>query len=71
MQLRSDAEDRVDELTLTDRIVLSYPADLPFSDCMHCLIALDRSAGTFHLSKTEARRDALLYEPMVLFDDIV
>jgi hypothetical protein len=41
--LCGDAEDGVDELTLTDRIALSDPADLAFSNCMHRLVALDRS----------------------------
>ena len=42
--LLGDAEDAVDELTLTDRIALSDPADLAFADGMHCLVALERSA---------------------------
>ena len=42
--LRGDAKDGVDELALTDRIALSDPADLAFSDGMHRLVALDRSA---------------------------
>ena len=35
--LRRNTEDRVNELTLGDSITLGYPADLPFSDCMHRL----------------------------------
>lgn len=34
LELRSDTEDCVDELSLSDRIALGYPADLPFADCM-------------------------------------
>ena len=69
--LRSDAEDGVDELTLTDRIAFSDPADLAFADCMHCLVALNRSACTLRRTESEARRDPLLDKSMVLFDDIV
>ena len=50
--LRGHAKDGVDELTLTHRIALSDPADLPFLNCMHRLIALDRSTRT--LGRSEA-----------------
>jgi hypothetical protein len=42
-ELGTDTEDCVDELTLSDRIALGYPADLPFADCVHRLVTLDRS----------------------------
>jgi hypothetical protein len=42
-ELRGDAENEMDELTLTHRITLRDPADLTFSDCMHRLVTLDRS----------------------------
>ena len=38
-ELGGEAKDGVDELTLTDRIVLCDPADLAFSDCVHRLVA--------------------------------
>src|SRR3954453_11800125 len=60
--LRGDAEDCVDELALRDSVALGEPSDLTFADCMHRLVALDRSAGALHRSKAEARRDPLLYE---------
>ena len=70
-ELRGDAENGMDELTLTDRITLRDPADLPFSDCMHRLVALDRSTCALHRTEPEARPDPLLDESMVLLDDVV
>ncbi len=61
----------MDELTLRYRIALSDPADLTFADCMHRFVALDGSARTLRRSESEARRDPLLDEPMVLLDDVV
>ena len=69
--LRSDAEDCMDELALRDSIALGDPSDLTFADCMHRLVALDGSPGTLRRSKAEARGNPLLYETMVLFDDVV
>ena len=37
--LRSETEDRVDELALPDGIALCYPADLTSTDCTHRLVA--------------------------------
>ena len=71
LDLRGDTEDCVDELALRYRIALSDPADLTFSDCMHRLVSFDRSACSLHRSESQARRDPLLDEPMVLFDDVV
>jgi hypothetical protein len=31
----------VDELSLSERIVLTNPLDLSFADCMHCLVTLE------------------------------
>jgi len=38
----------MDELTLRNGIGLRDPANLTFSDGMHGLVSLDRSARTFH-----------------------
>src|SRR5690242_16591508 len=70
-ELRSDAEDLVNELPLRDGIALSDPADLTFADCMHRLVTIDRSAGALRRPESEARRNPLFYESMVLLDDVV
>jgi hypothetical protein len=61
----------VDELSLSDWIVLTNPADLPFADGVHYLVTLNRSARARRRMKTEARHDPLLDETMVLLDDVV
>jgi hypothetical protein len=61
----------MNELALRDSIALGDPADLTFADCMHRLVTLDRPARTLCRSETEARRDPLLDEAMVLLDDVV
>src|SRR5262249_42689387 len=68
--LRSDAEDGVDELALRYSIALRDPADLIFADCMHRLVTLDRSPRSFSRTEAEARRNPLLDEAMVLLDDV-
>src|SRR5262249_54548378 len=59
-ELRSDTEDRVDELALCYRIALGHPADLPFTDCVHRFVALDGSTCSLRGSEPEARRDSPL-----------
>jgi len=61
----------MDELTLTDRITLRDPPDLPFSDCMHRLVTLDRSTRALRRTESQARRDPLLDESMVLLDNVI
>ncbi len=61
----------MDELTLTDRVTLRDPADLPFSDCIHRLVTLDRSTRALRRTESEGRRDPLLDEPMVRLDDVI
>jgi hypothetical protein len=58
----------VDELALTYRIALGDPADLPFPDCMHRLIPLDRPPRPFRRTETEACCDSLFDKAM---DDVV
>src|SRR3954447_26832611 len=65
-ELRGNDEDRVNELSLSDRIALRDPADLAFSDRVHRLIALDGSARTLGRTEAEARGYPLLDESMVL-----
>jgi len=47
-ELRGDAKNLVDELTLSDRIALRDPADLALSDGMHRLVPFDRPVCTLH-----------------------
>ena len=61
----------MDELTLRYSIALGEPADLTFTDCMHRLVASDCSARTLHRSESEARRNPLLDEPMVLLNGLI
>jgi hypothetical protein len=68
---RSDTVDVVDEPDLPDNIALREPADLTLPDHVHRLISRDRVQRTSHGSKPEARRDSLLDETMVLFQNIV
>ena len=53
-ELRGHAEDGVDELALRYGIALSYPADLTFADCVHRLVAFDRSAYTLYRAESLA-----------------
>jgi len=69
--LRGYSEDRVDELALTYRIALTNPADLAFADCMHRLVTLDRTPRPLRRAETQARRDPLLDEAMILLDNVV
>ena len=61
----------MDELTLSYWITLANPADLPFADCMHRLVTLNRSPRPLRRTETEARRDPFLDEPMVLFNGLI
>jgi hypothetical protein len=70
-ELRGDTEDRVDELTLRDRIVLRDLADLSFSDCMHRLVGFNRSACAPRRSKAGSRRNPLFDESMVPLDNVI
>jgi hypothetical protein len=58
----------MDELTLADDIALVHPADLSLPDCMHRLVTLDGSPRPLRRTKTEARRDPLLDESMILLN---
>ena len=70
-ELRSDAEDCVDEVALRYRIAFGNPPDLTFADCMHGLVTLNRSSRPLRRSEAEARRDSLVNEAMDLLDDVV
>ena len=70
-ELRGDAEDRVNELSLADWIALRDPPNLAFADCVHRLVALNGSARTLGGTEAEARRYPLLDEAMVLLQNII
>ena len=70
-ELRCDAERSLDKSDLANDIVLGYPADLTFVDCVHRLVTFNRSPCTFCRPKTRARHDPLLDKAMVLLDDVV
>jgi hypothetical protein len=55
----------MDELALTHDIALRQPADLPFRIACS-LVTVDRSPCRFRRPESEARRNALLDEAMVL-----
>src|ERR1700686_4859123 len=61
----------MDELTLAADIALVHPADLSLPDGMHRLVTLDGSPRPLRRSKTEARRDPLLDESMILLNGLI
>jgi hypothetical protein len=61
----------VDELALSERIVLTNPADLPFADCMHRLVNLNRSARRRRRTESQAGSDPFLDESMVLLIGLI
>ena len=52
------------EPDLPDRIALSQPADLSFSDHMHCLKTLQRIQCPIDGPEPQSSRDSLLDEPV-------
>lgn len=48
----SQIEDLLDESDLTEDIAPAHPSDLPFTDHIHRLIALDGSPGRVELPKS-------------------
>ena len=54
-ELRGDAEDRVDELALSNDIAFGDPPNLTFTDSVRRLVAFDRSASAFYRSESEVR----------------
>jgi hypothetical protein len=71
IRLCSNAEEIVDEPPLADNISLLQPPDLTFPNQMHRLVTVDRSQGSFHRPKPQARCNPFLYKSMVLLNDVV
>jgi hypothetical protein len=67
-ELRCNAEDGGDELSLGHRIALGDPAT--FADCMHRFEAFDPSACTLHRADSKACRMRFLMN-RVLLDDVI
>ena len=61
----------MNESPLADDIALRQSTDLSLPDCMHRLVTLDRSPRSFGRSESEAGRDALLYESMILLNGLI
>ena len=72
----SGAEQSMHELTLTHRITLYQPADLPFANRMHCLVAFDGAPRPFRRPESEAGDDSFLDESvscsmmLLRYDDV-
>ena len=71
VELRSDAEESVNEPALPEHIALRQPPDLPFPDQMHRLVTVDRPQCPFCRPEPQTRRNALLDKSMVLLNDVV
>jgi hypothetical protein len=70
-ELCRDAKEGMNQSDLPDHIALRQPPDLAFPDQVHRLVSFDRSHSPFRRPKPQARSNALLNEPMVLFNDVV
>ena len=69
--LSSEAERLLDETYLTNGVVLGKPADLPFSNHVHCFVPRDRSQCSVYGSEPLTGHYPLFYETMVLLDSVV
>ena len=69
--LSGEAEDRMDELTLTDRDRPWQPSGSGVSELVHRLVTFDRPACAVRRTEAEARSDPLFDEAMIVLDDVV
>ena len=69
--LGSDPEDLLDVMHLAEDVILGQPADLPFSNHVHRLIARDGSQRPVVGSEPQAGGDALLHESVILLQNVV
>ena len=66
----ADAEAPLDEPHLTNDVGLGQPADLSLPDDVHCFVSGDRVQRAIHRSEPLTGRDAFLYEPVILLQDV-
>ena len=68
--LGGNPEEVVNESPLPCRVLFAQPTNLPLPDRMHRFASLDRSPCPFRRPKAQASRDPLLYESVILFQNV-
>jgi len=61
----------MNKAALRQNVAFRQPTYLAFPNRMHCLVTLDRPPGPVCRPEPQTRRDTLLYEAVVLFNDVV
>ena len=71
LMLCGDPERPLDEMHMSDDIILGQLSDLPFADHIHRLVACNSPQGAAHRTGPEPCCYALLYETVILLQNIV